>query len=66
MYAQTVPLRRNTYGIIIQDAPEGQSLLNRWVSLLGDTFRALWEKSADVASAYWLASTISRSKLHSQ
>lgn len=52
MYAHTVPSRATAQaqGLLIDDAPEGQSLLNRWAVLFNDTFRALWEKSAEFAS----------------
>lgn len=41
MYAQSLPSRRNTQGFYVEDAPEGESLLNRWIALIGDTFRAV-------------------------
>ena len=50
VYTHTLPSRRNTHGGLLEDAPEGHSLLTRWVTLFNDTFHALWDKSADFAS----------------
>lgn len=57
MYTQTFPSCRNTYGVIIDDVPEGQSLLNRWISLFGETIRVLWQRSADLAGMFRLSWT---------
>lgn len=41
MYAQSLPSRRNTQEFHVEGLPEEHSLLNRWMVLIGDTFRAV-------------------------